>query len=159
MNREGRIALAVVVGAWILKYLRPIATVTTDWDWQLPNVSYSPAIQAAAQAIAKAEGFYVPNSIPARAHNPGNLKIPGWTGPTLGGGICVFDSDGQGWAALHRQLQMIVDGRSQVYSLDMTLSEMGRLWTATATEQAAWSNNVASFLGVEPDQPLWSVLV
>lgn len=116
----------------------------------------SPKIRTAAQAIARAEGFYVAGSIPARAHNPGNLKLGGATLGTTG--ITVFDSDGQGWAALYRQLQLIVDGRSRVYSLGMSIRAMGAKWTATAHEQLAWASNVAGVIGVSVDTTLRQVL-
>lgn len=159
LTRDARIALGVLLGAWLLKYLKPIATVSTDWDWRLPSTSYPPAVQQFATAIAKAEGFYVRNSVPARAHNPGSLKVPGWAGPVLGDGISAFDSDGQGWTALYRQLQLIVNGESAIYSLDMTIADMARRWTATTTEQGAWATNVARALGADVNDPLWKVLV
>lgn len=125
---------------------------------------YSRKIEDLATAIARAEGFYVPGSIPQRAHNPGNLKSPTWTyegereGETLGQGIAVFQSDGAGWAALKRQLALIVEGDSRVYTLSMTLRQMGTVWTGNATEGAAWSNNVGLAFGVAPSTTLGEML-
>jgi hypothetical protein len=114
-------------------------------------------IQQLAQAIARAEGFGVPGAIPTVAHNPGDLVIPGWEGDTLGSaGISVLPDDNTGWARLYHQLQLIVDGRSHVYSLDDSISDMASKWTTT--EQEAWANNVAAALGVSPDVTLREIL-
>src|SRR5688572_30319331 len=87
------------LGALLLYLTRPEGTVTTSESYDLPT-NYPPAIINAAQAIARAEGFYVPGSIPQRANNPGNIKVLGWTGPRLAD-IPVFDSVEQGWTALY----------------------------------------------------------
>jgi hypothetical protein len=123
------------------------------------GAGYSNAIRQFAAAIARAEGFTVRNSIGARAHNPGNLAVPGWTGPTLGAeGISVFSSDAEGWDRLYRQLQAIVDGRS-LYSLDWTIAQMGDRWAPPATNPGgAWARNVADALGVTTYTTLRSVL-
>jgi hypothetical protein len=124
--------------------------------------AYSGKIQAFAQAIATAEGFYKPGSIPQRAHNPGNLVIPGWTGDKLGSeGISVFGDDGQGWARLYSQLNLIVTGRTRAgYTLDMTIAEMGAKWApgGAANITGAWANNVARVLGVPVTTRLRDVL-
>lgn len=105
------------------------------------DTGYLPSVRDLANAIARAEGFGVAGAIPTRAHNPGDLVIPGWTGAKLGAeGISVFVSDAEGWARLLRQIQLIVDGKSRVYSLEMTLSEFAAKWTAT--EPGAWAQNV-----------------
>ena len=114
-------------------------------------------IQQLAQAIARAEGFGVAGAIPTLAHNPGDLVIPGWEGDTLGSaGISVLPDDQTGWARLYHQLQLIVDGRSHVYSLDDSISDMADKWTTT--DQEAWANNVAGALGVSPDVTLREIL-
>lgn len=139
---------------------QPVATVTTSEGFDLSPyggpTTYPDGIKRMAQAIARAEGFYVAGSVPARAHNPGDLKMINWTGPTLGEGISVFQSDDAGWNALYRQLYLILTGDSRVYNLDMTIAEMGQKWTVT--QQIPWSNNVANALGVPVTSPLWSIL-
>lgn len=117
----------------------------------------SPAIRAMAQAIAKAEGFYVPGSIPQQRNNPGNLKLPHYGGD----GVDTFPTPGEGWAALYKQLNLIRDGRSSVYtSLSMTIKQMGEKWAPAGVENiaGAWAKNVASLLGVSVDTPLSRVL-
>ncbi len=125
---------------------------------------YPRKINDLATAIARAEGFYVPGSIPQVAKNPGNLKSPGWTyagereGQTLGTGIVVFQTADAGWAALKRQLMLIVSGESNVYSLAMTFQQMGTAWTGNAVEGNVWSSNVALAFGVNPNTTLAQAL-
>jgi hypothetical protein len=121
----------------------------------------TPKIAAMARAIATAEGFYVPDSIPRRANNPGNLVLPNWTGPTLGAErISVFPSVEEGWSRLHRQLALIVTGQSRVYKLDMTIADMGNKWApgGAVNIAGAWASNVARMLEVPPTATLRSVL-
>lgn len=159
------LALAAAAAAlvwWLLRREdRPlVATVTTSESYDLSPyggpTSYDPALQRTAQAIARQEGWHVAGSIPQRANNPGNLKVPGQ--PTLPGtSITQFASPDLGWAALHRQLWLIVSGRSAYYSLDMSIADMARTWTAT--QQTEWATNVASFLGVPTSTRLVEVLI
>lgn len=139
---------------------QPVATVTTSEGFDLTPYGgplvYPQSITNLAQAIATAEGFYVLGSIPQQANNPGDLKVPGWTGPTLGTGIAIFQSVDDGWNALKKQLYLILTGQSAYYNLDMTITQMAATWTATQPD--AWAQNVAAGLGVDPSTPLWSVL-
>jgi hypothetical protein len=107
-----------------------------------------------ANAIARAEGYFVPGSVAARAHNPGNLKLGG----TTINGITVYTSADQGWHALYRQLALIRDDRSAFYAPGDTIARMGQVWTATVHEQGAWSANVAHGLGVPVTTTLGEVL-
>lgn len=125
---------------------------------------YPRKVNDLASAIARAEGFYVPGSIPQRANNPGNLKSPTWTyagereGSTLGAGIVVFQTADAGWAALKRQIMLIVSGESNNYSLSMSIAQMDSVWTGNATEGRAWSDNVALAFGVNPSTTLGEAL-
>lgn len=148
----------------------PIATVTTDTTIDLDSLgglgmtNYSDAIKNFATAIARAEGYFVTGSVPDRANNPGDLKSPTFTfagereGQVLGEGIAVFESADAGWNALYRQLFLIVTGQSSVYNLDMTIAQMAERWTGSATEAAAWANNVATQMGVSTQTRLVDVL-
>jgi hypothetical protein len=107
----------------------------------------SSQIERFAKAIARAEGFGIPDAIPTRAHNPGDLVIPGSTN-RIGEGITVFASDEEGWNALYHQLGLIAIGHSHVYSPSMTILEMAEKWTATVSQQQGWATNVAAYLGV-----------
>lgn len=157
-NRNLTIALVVALVLWILYFLRPRGTVETFETFDLSGlggpgiVNFPQPLKDFAVAIARAEGFYVHDSIPQRLNNPGDLKLDGEE-------ITEFQSVDQGWYALHRQLWLIVTGQSAHYNLDTTIREMGRKWTATITEQEAWARNVANSMNVSIDTPLWQVLV
>jgi hypothetical protein len=151
---------ALAFAYWWYVNKRPLtATVTTSEGFDLSQyggpTSYPQPIQRFGQAIARQEGFYVTGSVPQRANNPGDLKIPNM--PTLPGtSITLFPSADAGWSALYRQLMLILSGQSSYYHPDMTIAEMGRVWTTT--EQVPWSTNVSAFLGVPTSTPLWQVL-
>jgi hypothetical protein len=158
VTTSGKVSVVLGVGLFLLWWLRPKGTVTTAIEgFELLPSDYPEGLKETARAIARAEGFYVPDSIPQRAHNPGNLKAGG---ETLGGtGITVFPDDDAGWSALYKQLARIVEGRSAYYTLDTTIRAMGQRWTATTSEQFAWATNVASALNVSVDAPLSQVLL
>lgn len=141
--------------------VEPIATVTTSEGFDLSPyggpVSYPEPIKSVATAIARAEGFFVTGSIAQRAHNPGDLKIPNWTGPVLGQGISVFASDDAGWSALHKQLWLVLTGQSVNFNLDMTIRELAVTWTGN-DQPENWARNVSSYLGVPDSSYLWEVL-
>lgn len=155
-----KLVLAFGGGLLVLAWLRkPKGTVTTseafDFSPYGGQTDYPQPIKTFAQAVARAEGFYIPGSIPARAHNPGDLKLPGQ--PTLAGtSITQFGSDDAGWAALYKQLWLIVTGGSSHYDLGMSIEEMAQVYTAT--EQGPWARNVATYLGASVDTPLWQVM-
>jgi len=162
VNREqgaGVVALGGLALLWWVNNRPLVGTVTTSEGFDLSPyggpTSYPEPIKRFAVAIAKQEGFYVSGSVPQRANNPGDLKLPN-TRTLPGTSITWFDSADLGWNALYRQLMLIVTGRSTYYNLDMTIDEMARVWTTT--EQGPWSLNVASALGVSGSTPLWQVL-
>lgn len=109
-----------------------------------------------AEAIGFAEGFGIPGAIPTVRNNPGDLKLNGVD-------IATFSSADNGWAALERQLQLIIDGRSAFYTVDMSIADMARVWTTT--EQTFWAANVVDFLrrngepGVSTATPLAELLL
>jgi len=157
----GALALIVKRGLMPLPASTPplVGTVETWEGFDLSPyggpTSYPQPIQQMAIAIAKQEGFYVTGSIPQRANNPGDLKIPN-TSTLPGTSITAFQSVSAGWDALYHQLMLIVTGQSSYYNLDMTIEQMSRVWTVT--QQQPWASNVASQLGVSTQAPLWQVL-
>ncbi len=73
-----------------------------------------------AEAIAKAEGFHVPNSVPARCHDPGDLTDDGdvgfgteQTAGPHGAKITVYGCDDDGWTALRRKVRRMLSGNSR----------------------------------------------
>lgn len=108
-------------------------------------------IQPIAQAIARAEGYYVSGSLPARRNNPGSL--------TRDGVLRQFDSAEDGWQALYRQIESMLSGSSMYYSLDMSLTEIAQVYTG-GDKPDAWASIVSSRLGISPsirwgDVPSW----
>lgn len=122
------------------------------------QMTYSAKVMRFAQAIAKAEGFYStnPNVIPRKNHNPGDLKKS--SVPSIGSdaqGHLIFATDVDGWTALYRQVQMIVDGTSQTMKITMTIAELAKKY---AESSGPWATIVARELGVSPLTPLREVL-
>jgi hypothetical protein len=159
---ETLILIAVLAGAWFIRGRAALSVETPspfDSTAMLGRTSYPREVQALAQAIARAEGFFVPGSAPQRAHNPGALKTPGWSGPVTGSaGINVYESDDQGWAALHSQLWRIATGESRFYTVNDSLDQMARTWTGSEREGAPWSRIVSTSLGVSSSATIGEVL-
>lgn len=114
--------------------------------------SSSPLVNQMAQAIARAEGFFVPGSRPARDHNPGDIsdtyQAVGKDGP-----LSVFPDDQTGWDALTHKLENILAGMSQTYPITNSISQLAQTWTGGDNPQA-WAQNVASALNVDPSTTL-----
>ena len=123
------------------------------------TLSSAQPVDRLAQAIAKAEGFYMHGSIPNRCNNPGDLKVvkdyryPGEIG-VCKGGHAKFRTQADGWKALEHQLNKIMDGTSR-YTVNMSLQEIGKKY---AQNYRVWAKNVAHNLGVEPTAYLWEIL-
>ena len=109
-------------------------------------------IQAFAMAIAKAEGFYADGSVPQRAKNPGDLTDDGdvgngfieTSGP-MGAKITIYSTVEDGWAALVKKVARMLNGASHVYTLDLTIMEVGIKYAGSS----AWARNVAASLNVK----------
>ena len=117
-------------------------------------------VQTLAEAIAKAEGYGRKRAIPTRYHNPGDLKaVRGWVYPgQIGIGKANhvrFRDDNSGWTALRHQVEKIISGSSQHYSVNMSLQEMSKHY---AGNHRVWTKNVAHNLGVPQDTSLWEIL-
>ncbi len=108
-------------------------------------LNISDGLKAVAEAIARAEGFYVAGSLPARANNPGNLKI-GDRGNGVIDGKTVFATAQDGWNALYRQLDLVRTGKSRNFKPTDTWREFARTWVGTADFEN-WLANVTKRLG------------
>lgn len=109
-------------------------------------------VERFSQAIAQAEGWYVPNSVPQRAHNPGDLSDEGDVGNGViqtsgpeGAKITIYATDEDGWAALGRKVRRMLDGHSATYPTHLTLMEVALKYSGDAN----WAFNVAKQLGVD----------
>lgn len=116
---------------------------TPDYSYTQNAMNIENGVDVLFNAIKIAEG-----SDPTH-NNPLDLKIPGWTGPTFGAGICVFATPQEGINRGKHQLQLIGLGLSAVYSLTDTIRDMARKWTVT--DQDAWAINVANQIGAQLD--------
>lgn len=145
------------LAAWALRaqqtaqQLDDISTIDSQ-----PMITYGPGVVLFAQAIARQEGFGVPGARPTRNNNPGNLTGTMWSGRVDDGGFAVFATAADGWDALFRQLQTIANGRSRVYSPDMTIATMATLYSPKP-DPTTWAANVAAFAGFTPDTTLTTV--
>jgi hypothetical protein len=118
--------------------------------------SSTPGVQALAQAIATAEGFYIAGSRPQRDNNPGDMtqdligKGVGMDGPFV-----KYATAADGWANLYAQINLWLNGGSANASSDSTISDLSSFYTSTA--QSSWAVNVANALGVSVDTPIGQI--
>lgn len=106
-------------------------------------------IPALAEAIANAEGFFVPGSLPYKANNPGAIFE--------NGKLKYFATEDAGWAALYKLLSNAAAGRGMLGST-RTWREFGWMYVngtrpgeqvIHATDAPdAWVSNVLAYLEV-----------
>lgn len=101
-------------------------------------------VQAIGQAISVAEGYGVPGAIPTLRNNPGDL--------VSGGVIATFPDPQTGWNRLYNQINIMLAGQSQYYTVDMSWYQIGAIWARDSS--GAWARNVATVLGVDPSSTL-----
>jgi hypothetical protein len=120
------------------------------------NAQDKSKVDALAVAISHAEGYGRRGKIPTLYHNPGDLKarhgvrLPGQKRVGQGGHI-VFYTDAYGWAALRDQIAKMVDGRSDRYNPDMTLTQVARKYAA---RWRPWVAIICRELNVSPQTTL-----
>lgn len=126
-----------------------------------------PARTKLAQAIAREEGFGIPNVIPTLRHNPGDLRHsphsehPG--GPSHANDVGTIDNDADGWDDLERQLE--------IYAQEgLTVRQMVNVYLGLPANPPAGSiapdNNrpavylagVCQFVGIAPWTPVTQAL-
>jgi hypothetical protein len=113
------------------------------------NLGVSSKIKLFWAAIGSAEGYGIPGAIPTVTNNRGDLSKGdfGDTGQYIQAGdgeqVIVFPDISTGDAAGYTKLQNIVNGKSQVYNLSMSIQDMGTRWAGNAQ---VWSANVAAYL-------------
>lgn len=107
-----------------------------------------------AQAIARKEGFNVPNSLAQRNNNPGNLRS--WGSNPVVGGYAKFPTLDAGWAALRRQIELNIGrgltleeffaGKSGVYP--------GYAPSADRNDPVLYAQQVSTWTGIPLGIPL-----
>jgi hypothetical protein len=110
-------------------------------------------IDVMIKGIARAEGFYKPDSLPARIHNPGDLEI-GDRGYGVQAGKTCFPDDRTGWNWLHGEGTLMLSSmqtrhRSRIYTLDMTWLQVADHWTGHDNPEA-WAEIVSAACGAQP---------
>jgi hypothetical protein len=126
---------------WVILVIVVIATIPI-----MRSSVVSDRVKRIAAAIAKAEGYYVPGSLPNRLNNPGSIKGPD-------GQLIRFDTAEAGWAALYKQVSLILSGHSRWYRPDMSIAEIAAIYTG-GDKPDAWARIVAGDLGVTPGTPI-----
>ena len=113
-------------------------------------------VNALAEAIATAEGFYVPGSRPQRDNNPGDMTVD-IIGKGVGndGPFVVFANAQDGWDNLKAQIQKWFDGTSSHADSSSTIADLSSFYTNT--QQSSWAQNVANALGVDVNTPISSI--
>ena len=120
-------------------------------------VAPSPRVVQFAHAIAHAEGYNVPHSIPQRCNNPGDLKgaaFPGQIG-VCKGGHARFRTADAGWAALYGQVEKILDGTSTKYTNRATFRQVAKTY---AQNYRPWLKIVTKTLQVREDDDVGAFL-
>jgi hypothetical protein len=120
-------------------------------------VQPSPKVVLLAHAIAQAEGYNVPHSIPNRCFNPGDLKgthFPGQVG-VCRGGHARFRNAAAGWAALYHQIEKIQDGTSTKYTPRATFRQVAKTY---AQNYRPWLKIVTKALQVDDDDEVGAFL-
>ena len=117
----------------------------------------SPKVVQLAHAIAQAEGYTAPHSIPQRCNNPGDLKgtaFPGQVG-ICKGGHARFKNAADGWAALYNQVQKIADGTSTKYTPRAPFRQVARTY---AQNYRPWLKIVTKTLQVDENDEVGQFL-
>lgn len=115
-------------------------------------MSDTSVIDKLTAAIANAEGANVEGSRPKRNNNPGNLTLD-ITKRGIGkdGIYVIYNTFADGLDALRKQVDLMFGG-SSIYNPSMTIREVAEHYTTTQKDE--WANNVASYLGVNPETRL-----
>lgn len=108
-------------------------------------------IDLICSAIARQEGWWLPNSIPAKRKNPGDLRAAPWLQhPLIVDGYWEADSPAQGIAGLYHQVALEIARHA-------TLRALINKWAPAAdhNDPNGYLANVMLWTGIaDPDAPL-----
>lgn len=146
----------------ILYFVLETGTPSHDQSVATNTVNYGgfsqSVVQPVANAIALAEGFNVPGSVPQRSNNPGDLFLGDKGSGLAANGETVFASITAGWNALYNQVVLMLDGQSSHYSPSQTFSQIASIYTG-GDNPSGWATTVSGALGLTPDNTLNDYLV
>lgn len=100
-----------------------------------------------ASAISTAEGFFVPNSVPSRNNNPGDIRKDAVTNHPVIGGFVRFPTAAAGIALLYHQLALDI---ARGYSLRKLVYAWAPPTDGNNSEN--YLNETARRVGIEPSQ-------
>lgn len=106
------------------------------------------AIWDVARAIAHAEGYGQPGANPTVLNNPGDISDGASTFGSeahSGSNVTHFPDAATGWNWLYNKLKNVHDGKSHVFSNNMTWLQFGQKY---AGDWQNWVRNVTTALGV-----------
>lgn len=145
-------AVAIIFAVGIALGALGVKAGKTHFHIDMPSMEQK--VASIAEAIAVAEGYYAPgshdgHSLPHTLNNPGSLKKPALGAEALptwkDTGLVAFPSEEAGWAALRHQVNLMLTGRSSVYSPSDTLEIIANKY---AEGDANWGKNVAAKLQI-----------
>jgi hypothetical protein len=119
-------------------------------------VTITEAVTRCTYATLHAEGYHVPGSIPARACNPGDLKL-GDHGLGTINAKTIYPSHSAGFAALEHEWTLILTGHSAYYHPDWTPRKIAAEWTGN-DNPSGWLKTFCELVPITPDAPLSSLL-
>lgn len=106
-------------------------------------------------AIARMEGFWIADSIPAKRHNPGDLRLAPWLpSPKIVGGYWEAESDAQGIAGLYHQVALDI-------ARGCTLRGLINKWAPSSdgNDPQSYLAHVMTWTGItDADSPLQGML-
>jgi len=146
---ETVLVIAVGLGiAWLIAWLiRHQRTPATDLASVYAEDRFLPVnVAEIGVAIARAEGWFTPGSLPQRLNNPGALK-------DSSGQLRSFSSAEEGWSASYNQVRLMLTGESRYYNPDMPIIDIAWIYTG-GDNPAAWASTVAGELGIEITETL-----
>lgn len=141
----------VIAGAGALAYeASKMSAITLPDTGAADMANYDKHVTDFAVAIAQAEGFGVPGSVPQRAHNPGDLG-PGDTGVSdvihaVGSDVSILESDDQGWDFLYKKLQRAFSGNSHTFLTSMSIEQFAQTYVGARGDWQDWADHVVEHL-------------
>jgi hypothetical protein len=171
MNTAGNRGIFVLLSLGALYFLYEYVSGGTMSGYSIPpkppssgDINLDNKIYLLAQAVAHAEGFGVPNGIPTRANNPGDLAVGDLGNGVLGTSkVTVFSTVTEGWNRLFAIIHGWLTGSSQVYFLGDSIREVARKYVngPSANEDInslAWANNIVTVIGGDVSNTLQDFL-